>query len=66
MIRSGSVLVEIDGVRLVTRKQHEVVGEQAFIDGEPHSADCIALSPVEVICISKADSGDVSARSGLC
>jgi class 3 adenylate cyclase len=55
VIRSGSVLVEINGVRLVTRKQNEVVGEQAFINGEPHSADCIALSPVEAVCISKAD-----------
>jgi class 3 adenylate cyclase len=42
-------------VRLVTRKQNEVIGEQAFINQKPHSADCIALSPVQAICISKKD-----------
>jgi CRP-like cAMP-binding protein len=55
IIRSGSVLVEVNGVRLVTRKQNEVIGEQAFINQKPHSADCIALSPVQAICISKKD-----------
>jgi class 3 adenylate cyclase len=55
IIRSGLVLVEVNGVPIVTRKQNEVIGEQAFINGKPHSADCIALSPVQAICISKAE-----------
>ena len=51
LIRSGEVAVKVNGVHLVTRKRDEIVGEQAFINQQPHSADCIALSPVQAICM---------------
>lgn len=51
IIRSGEVVVQVRGVRLVTRKRDDVLGEQAFINDEPHSADCFAATPVEALCM---------------
>jgi|HubBroStandDraft_2_1064218.scaffolds.fasta_scaffold10824_3 class 3 adenylate cyclase len=51
LIRSGEVAVQVNGVHLVTRKRDEILGEQAFINGEPHSADCIAVTPVQATCL---------------
>lgn len=51
LIQSGEVAVQVNGVHLVTRKRDEILGEQAFINGEPHSADCIAVTPVQATCL---------------
>jgi class 3 adenylate cyclase len=51
IIRSGEVTVQVRGVRLVTRKRNDILGEQAFINEKPHSADCIAATPVQAICV---------------
>lgn len=56
LIRSGEVAVQVRGVHLVTRGRDEIIGEQAFINNKPHSADCIAISPVQAICMT----GDVA------
>jgi class 3 adenylate cyclase len=51
LIRSGEIAVRVNGIHLVTRKRDEILGEQAFINNEPHSADCIAVTPVQAICL---------------
>ena len=51
VILSGVVEVKVKAVLLVTRRRHEILGEQAFINDEPHSASCVANGPVEVLCI---------------
>ena len=51
IIRSGEVTVQVREVRLVTRKRDDILGEQAFINDKPHSADCIASSPVQALCM---------------
>jgi class 3 adenylate cyclase len=51
IIRSGEVVVQVRGVRLVTRKRDDVLGEQAFINDKLHSADCVATTPVEALCM---------------
>jgi len=52
VILSGEVDVRVGAVHLVTRKRNEVVGEQAFINRVPHSAECIAHTTVQAISIS--------------
>ncbi|HYK52611.1 MAG TPA: adenylate/guanylate cyclase domain-containing protein [Candidatus Eremiobacteraceae bacterium] len=59
VIMSGEARICVGGVHLVTRKRHDVIGEQAFIDGVNHSADCIAATPVTALCI------DAEAFDGL-
>ena len=49
LIRSGEVAVKLNGIQLVTRKRDDIVGEQAFINDLPHSADCIAVTSVQAI-----------------
>lgn len=51
IIRSGEVTVQAKGVHLVTRKRGDILGEQAFINKKPHSADCVAATPVQAICV---------------
>lgn len=51
IIRSGEVTVQVKGVHLVTRKRGDILGEQAFINKKPHSADCVAATPVQAICM---------------
>lgn len=53
VIRSGAVDVTVNGVFLITRHRDDIIGEQAFINETLHSADCIAKSPVQVVCISR-------------
>jgi len=48
-ILSGRVRIEVKGIALTVRGPGEVVGEQAFIDDLPHSADIIADGDVRAI-----------------
>ena len=48
-ILDGRVRIEINGVRISERHEGEVVGEQAFIDRRPHSADVVADGDVRAI-----------------
>jgi len=38
VILSGRVAIELDRIRIAGRGANEIVGEQSFIDGQPHSA----------------------------
>lgn len=49
VILSGEVRVRRGGVHLVTRKRTDVLGEQAFVNGVVHSADCVAATPVKAL-----------------
>jgi class 3 adenylate cyclase len=54
VILNGEVRIEVNGVRVAERRRPEVIGEQAFIDGVPHSADVIADGDVRALEIPAA------------
>jgi CRP/FNR family transcriptional regulator, cyclic AMP receptor protein len=49
----GEIEINVDGTRISTVKQGEVLGEMALIDKKPRSATAMALSDCKVVVINE-------------
>ncbi len=55
VVVSGELAVSVQGQRINTLGEHEVVGEMAVLDPEPRSATVTALAPSQLLRIGAAD-----------